>query len=312
MKKILTLVTFVLILSTLVIIFLKEKNTNDLIKKTSDVKSLSSPVLTIAAAGDIACDVFTSGRKQCQQRETADLVEKINPDHVLVLGDLQYGNHLLNNQSPYHATWGKFKNITLPTVGNHEYDNGKIATYYQYFGKLAGEVNKGWYSLTKQNWRLISLNSNCYLAGGCHKGSPQYNWLEKELENNQIKCTLAFWHHPLFSSGQHGKNANMQDFWELLYQHNVDLILNGHDHSYERFSKQDPFGKLDEKNGITQFVVGTGGRNLYSIPMVLSNSVVRQSENFGILKLTLKKAEFSWELITTKGELLDQGSDYCN
>jgi hypothetical protein len=223
----------------------------------------------IAAAGDIACDPtnsnFNGGQGKsgaCQQLATYNVTQQINPVAVLPLGDNQYycGGYQAFLQS-YALSWGKVLSKTYPSVGNHEFltqggtgcdsSNQGAAGYYRYYANAAdeGNVGQGWYSFNEGNWHLIALNSNCGNAGGCGTSSAQYKWLAADLAANQNHCLLAYWHIPLFSSGGRA-NGNSRPFWNLLYAAHADVVLNGHDHIYERFALQNPSGQLDNTNGI--------------------------------------------------------------
>ncbi len=224
-------------------------------------EAASDPV--IAAAGDIACDpasskfiggLGTSGN--CRQKSTSNLMVNTGLAGVLSLGDNQYycGSYSAYLKS-YDLSWGRLKSITHPAVGNHEYltsggsspstgcdsTNAGAAGYFKYFGSAAGKAGQGYYSFNIGAWHLIALNTNCSSAGGCGVTSPQYKWLQADLAANTKKCTLAFWHIPLFSSGGRA-NSNSKAFWQLLFSSNADVVLNGHDHIYERFAPQNPSG----------------------------------------------------------------------
>ena len=261
----------------------------------------------IAAAGDIACDPastnFNNGEgnpSSCRQKYTSDLLMDADLAAVLPLGDVQYecGGYQAFLQS-YDPSWGRVKSISRPVVGNHEYltsdgtdctsYNEGAAGYFRYFGSAAGDPSQGYYSYDIGAWHLIALNSNCGDAGGCGDGSPQAMWLAADLATHPNLCTLAYWHIPLFSSG--GRTAiNTQLIWQILYNNDVDVVLNGHDHIYERFAPQTPDGTLDTDRGIWEFVVGTGGANLTEIETIASNSEVRNNDTYGVLKLTLHPA----------------------
>ena len=234
---------------------------------------------------------------------------------MLALGDLQYedGTWLKFTQS-YEASWGRVKSITYPAPGNHEYDSPAAAGYYDYFGARAGDRAKGYYSFDLGAWHLIALNSECSAVGGCGPGSPQLAWLIQDLRSHTSSaCTLAFWHHPRFSSGQHGSDATYHAFWQALYDHDADLVLVGHDHNYERFAPQTPLGVADPARGIRQFVVGTGGKTLRPFATVAANSEVRESATFGILKLTLHPTSYDWAFVPEAGRTFtDTGSGTCH
>lgn len=285
----------------------------------------------IAAAGDIACDPgsesFNDGQGNafsCRQQYTSDLLVDADLAAVLPLGDVQYecGGYQAFLQS-YDLSWGRVKDISRPVVGNHEYltsgggtdctdANAGAAGYFEYFGSAAGEQSKGYYSYNIGDWHLIALNSNCEDAGGCFIGSPQYKWLQTDLVAHRSLCTLVYWHIPLFSSG--GRTAeNTRSFWELLYHHDVELVLSGHDHIYERFAPQTHDGRLDPARGIRQFVVGTGGSNLTEIEFIAPNSEVRNNDTYGILKVTLHPTSYDWEFVPEAGKTFtDKGTDECH
>ena len=206
----------------------------------------------------------------------------------------------------YDPTWGRQKSRTRPSPGNHEYVSPSAAPYFEYFGALAGPPGLGYYSFPVGAWHAMSLNSNVAVG----QGSAQGQWLRADLASSQTKCSIAYWHHPLFTSGPNGNNSGMRDFWRMLYEAGVDIIVNGHDHLYERFAPQDPDGFPDPARGIRQFTVGTGGAPLYSVVAVHANSEVRIS-TFGVLKLTLQADSYQWEFIPVSGAG-DSGTGLCH
>ncbi|HEX8100848.1 MAG TPA: metallophosphoesterase, partial [Actinomycetota bacterium] len=228
----------------------------------------------IAAAGDIACNGGGSGRSECDQAGTAAVLARLKGlDAVLPLGDNQYESGRLSEyQGAYDRTWGRFKGISHPVPGNHDYDSGGEG-YFAYFGGQAGNPGAGYYSFDLGGWHLVALNSNCGAIGGCGRGSPQERWLRDDLAHHSKRCTLAYWHHPRFSSGvEHGSTPEMQAIWQALYEHNAEIVLSGHEHNYERFAPQDSVGHADPRKGIREFVVGTGGRNHYGLGRRIANS----------------------------------------
>ncbi len=279
----------------------------------------SDPI--IAAAGDIACDPFHQDFNNgvgvplaCRAVATADLLTQTRPMVVLTLGDLQYEDgDLLKFKDSYDRTWGRFKSITRPALGNHEYVTRGARGYFAYFGPTAGDPQKGYYSYEVGTWHLIALNSNCTFVGGCGAGSPQERWLRTDLAAHTGSCILAYWHHPRFSSGWHSNNPTYRAFWQALYHAGADLVLVGHDHDYERFAPQDPDGTPDPARGIRQFVVGTGGRSAYSFRTIQANSEVRQAGTFGILVLTLHPHAYTWKFIPEAGKTFtDNGQANCH
>jgi hypothetical protein len=275
----------------------------------------------IAAAGDIACDPgdanFNHGdgtAALCHMKATADLIVSRSPTAVLALGDTQYENGApAKFQQSYDPTWGRFKAITHPVVGNHEYGTPGASGYFSYFGTAAGEPGKGYYSFDIGAWHAVVLNGNCGDVGGCAAGSPQERWLRDDLAANAGKaCVLAAWHQPRFSSGLHGSNPAYDAFFRDLYDARADLILNGHDHTYERFAPQDPRGDADPGRGIREFVIGTGGRSHYPFVSIKPHSEVRNRDAYGVLVVTLHPSSYDWEFVPERGKTFtDTGSARC-
>jgi chitodextrinase len=291
-------------------------------------KAVGDPV--IAAAGDIACDPtnsnFNGGNgssSSCAQKATSDLLLGIAPAAVLNLGDNQYYcGGLPAYQQSYDPSWGRLKSITHPSVGNHEFltsggtgcdaSNAGATGYYSYFGSAAGSKGQGYYSYDVGTWHLIALNSNCGDAGGCSATSPQGKWLENDLATHSNYCTLAYWHIPLYSSGGRANN-NSKTFWTSLFNHDADLIISAHDHTYERFAPQDPNGNLNTTRGIREFIVGSGGANHTSFTTIFPNSEVRNSDTFGVLKLTLHPTSYDWQFMPVPGKTFtDSGTQACH
>ncbi|MGF1601825.1 MAG: metallophosphoesterase family protein [Thermosynechococcaceae cyanobacterium] len=273
----------------------------------------------IAAAGDIACVPDKPARQEgaeltCQMKATSDLLLNQGLAAVLPLGDLQYEHGESEGfEKSYDPTWGRVKAISHPVVGNHEYYSKNAAGYYRYFGEAAGDPTKGYYSYDIGNWHVIALNSNCEAIGGCQAGSPQEQWLQQDLAQHPNACTLAYWHHPRFSSGIHGNNQDMDAFWQALHKAGAEIVFNGHDHHYERFAPQTPTAQPDTKGGIREFVIGTGGKNLRPVLQAQANSDVRNDSNYGVLKLTLKPHGYAWQFVPIAGQsFTDSGQDICH
>jgi calcineurin-like phosphoesterase family protein/cadherin domain-containing protein len=265
----------------------------------------------IAAAGDIACPPGASiSPTACHHAATSDLLTGATA--VLMLGDAQYPDGTLAEfQESFDPTWGRFKSVMYPSVGNHEYHTPGAAGYFDYFGPAAGPRDKGYYSFDIGAWHLIALNSNCPEIGGCEEGSAQEQWLRADLAGSSASCTLAYWHHPLFSSGAHGSNPRMAAIWQTLYDHGVDVVLSGHDHNYQRFAPQTADGVADAQ-GPREFVVGTGGRSLYPTGPPIANQEAQGQDTFGVLKLTLHTTSYEWQFVPeTGGTFGDMGSATC-
>ena len=274
----------------------------------------------VAAAGDIACDPASpwygnglGSGLQCRQRATSDLVVGAGYEVVLALGDIQYGLGARGAfEASYDASWGRVKSSTRPVPGNHEYGTAGAASYFEYFGAAAGDPTEGYYSFEVGDWHVVALNSNCVAVGGCDTGSAQERWLRSDLAAHPARCTLAYWHHPRYSSGWHGSDVTYAAFWEALVDANADLVLVGHDHGYERFAPQNARGGRDLARGIREFVVGTGGRSLRRFTRVSPNSEARDATSFGVLELTLGADAYGWRYRPAVGWFADAGSARCH
>ena len=275
----------------------------------------------IVGAGDIA-----SGETK-GDASTAELLDTI-PGTVFTVGDDAYESGSIEDfQSYYEPSWGRHQARTKPSTGNHEYVGGDPQQYgrgyFDYFGAVAAEDNGGSYSYNLGEWHIVSLNTGqCYgspEADGsipnCGPGDPMIEWLKRDLATNGAQCTLAYFHHPRWSSGiEHGSEPSYtKAIWDTLYADNAEVVVSGHDHDYERFAPQDLEGNLDEERGIRQFVVGTGGRSLRDFGEVEANSKVRNSETYGVIKVTLHSGSYDWEFIPIdEGAFTDAGSDRCH
>jgi acid phosphatase type 7 len=269
----------------------------------------------IGAAGDIAC---SPGRRRnkpnaCGMEGTAKVLEAIRPDTVLTLGDHQYpSGSLADFEASYADTWGAYRDITFPVPGNHEYETPGARGYFAYFGKRAGEPDKGYYSYDLGAWHLIALNSECHQIGGCGDSDPQARWLRQDLEAHPRRCVLAYWHRPRFSSGPHGNDLDLDALWRILAAARADVVLAGHDHDYERFTPMNADGEADP-TGVTQFVAGTGGRSHYKFRTAKPTSKVRITGRDGVLRLQLTEHRYAWEFTAApKGEVLDRGNGHCH
>jgi chitodextrinase len=279
----------------------------------------STGPVTVVAVGDISCDPSdpafndTFGTANaCHMRATRALVDAIGPEAVLALGDQQEQEGTIEQyMAAYDQVWGVLKPITKPVPGNQEYDSPGAAGYYQYFGALAGEPGKGYYSVDIGTWHLIALNSNCAYVS-CAAGSAQEQWLRADLAAHPTQCTVAMFHHPRFSS-RFGTDPAYEAFWEALDDFGADLVLNGHAHFYERFAPQTPGGALDTAGGIRQFVVGTGGASHANFRLSQPNSEVRNNGTFGVLRLDLLDGGYDWEFVPEAGATFtDAGSGTCH
>jgi hypothetical protein len=260
----------------------------------------------LVGAGDIAyCD-------KVEHQATAALLDRILMAHpgatVFTAGDNAYPNGTAEEfANCYEPSWGRFKARTRPSAGNHDYYTAHGAPYYAYFGANAGPAGRGYYSYDLGDWHIISLNSNLRES----TGSVQEEWLRRDLAANPKVCTLAYWHHPRFSSGPHGNNRRASALYQALYDHRASVVITGHDHHYERFAPQDPQGEADP-TGIRVFIVGTGGASLRPIRHLQPNSEVHNTTTHGVLKLTLRPTSYDWEFIPIAGQTFrDSGSAPC-
>jgi hypothetical protein len=255
--------------------------------------SLLAPPPTLVAAGDIASCASTA------DEATAAVVARI-PGTVAVLGDAVYERGTAEEFRRCYS-WGRFRGRTRAALGNHEYGTGDASAAIAYFGL----PRHGYYSYTVGTWQILVLNSNCGPAGGCEEGSPQQQWLERELARSGSLCTLAYMHHPRFSSGLHGSDVTIAALWRTLARGGADVVLAGHDHHYERFAPT---------NGIRSFVVGTGGRSHYPVLRRLARprSVIANWRTYGVLRVTLHVGRYEWQFVpAAAASFRDYGAASC-
>jgi calcineurin-like phosphoesterase family protein len=243
---------------------------------------------TLIAFGDAAsCSVRTDSA-------VAAVVARI-PGTVAVLGDSVYERGTTDElRRCYVPVFGRFLARTRAALGNHDYGTGNADAAISTFTL----PRRGWYSYELGAWHVVVLNSNCSPAGGCGPGSPQETWLRRDLAAHPTRCTLAYWHHPRWSSGLHGPDASMQTLWGDLARAGADVVLAGHDHHYERFAPID---------GIRSFVVGTGGRSHYPVLFRSRGSQVVNDRTFGVLRLTLAASGYSWRFVPVAGSTFTDG-----
>ncbi len=202
---------------------------------------------------------------------------------------------------------------TRPSPGNHDYITPDASGYFGYFEEAAGNQSEGYYGYEAGEWQVLALNSNCDEIGGCDLGSPQQQWLSGELASSDALCTLAYWHHPLFSSGLHGGERSVQPLFQALYDDGAEVVVSGHDHHYERFAPQDANGTHDPVAGVREFVAGTGGTGNRPIALIAANSESRFTDAFGILKLSLYSDGYEWEFVSEGGSgFTDVGIGVCH
>jgi len=258
----------------------------------------------LVGAGDIA-DCGSSG-----DEASAALLDGI-PGTVFTAGDNAYDDGSAANFAQCYApSWGRHKARTRPSPGNHDYNTSGAADYFAYYGVSAGEAGKGYYSYDLGDWHIVSLNSNVDMSAG----STQESWLRADLAATTRPCTLAYWHHSRFSSSSnHGNQSQTEPLWDALYDAGAEIVVSGHDHTYERFAPQTATGAADPARGIREFVVGTGGTGHYGLATPEPNSEARDNDTFGVLKLTLGPGTYAWEFVPVAGKsFTDSGSGSCH
>lgn len=272
----------------------------------STAAAATDPVL--AAVGDISCaagSAITSTK--CQQAATAVLAKASDITAVQTLGDNQYYDGTSAQfAGGYDKSWGAVKAKTHPAAGNHEYNTAGATGYYGYFGSAAGDPARGYYSYDLGAWHVVVLNSEIAFASG----SAQDTWFRNDLAAHKNLCTIAVWHEPVFSS--RGGDASRKRLLTVAYDGGVDVVLNGHQHDYERFAPITPSGTVDSARGVREFVVGTGGYSVWGTGTALSSSRARGSA-FGILKLTLHASSYDWRFVPIAGSTYsDSGTATCH
>ena len=261
-------------------------------------------------AGDIArCSDARSGRDL-----TANLILAMPSEAVVfTAGDNAYHSGTEDEyRTCYDPSWGRFKSRTHPVPGNHEYMTGGASPYFNYFGSLAGPSGLGYYAYDINSaWRVLALNSEIAMD----TNSPQMQFLKNDLQTNPRPCTIAIWHKPLFNSGDgNGEALETAPLFRALYDANAEIVINGHEHTYERFAPQDVERHADSARGLREFIVGTGGIDaFYHFPSIKPNSEVRIAETWGVLKFVLSPTSYTWNFIpATTGGLTDSGSGTCH
>ena len=266
----------------------------------------------LLAAGDIAeCD-------HQGDEETARILAQYPDATIAALGDIAYPRGTPEEyQRCYAPSWGRFKDRTRPATGNHDNSTKNAQGYWDFFGERGGPYDRYYYSYDIGAWHVVVLNSDCWRVGGCDPSDPQTEWLRRDLERHPSLCTLAYWHRPPFSSGRYGApkdTERVRPLWAVLYDEGVDVLLTGHEHSYERFAPLNTAGERDDAKGVRLFVVGTGGGNLRDFEHdPLATTEVRQHDTWGVLKLTLKLTAYDWKFLPVAGgSFSDSGSGTCH
>jgi hypothetical protein len=272
-------------------------------------------------AGDIASCTSTLSigtAKLVDSVVLADSIAKV-PDVVFTLGDNAYtSGSTAEFANCFTPTWGDPNKRIItklhPSPGNHEYYTPEANPYYKYFGAAAGPIGAGYYSYDVGAWHVMVINSEMFVDFVFPDSSraAQLDWVAKDLKANKKLCTMAYWHHPRFSSGWHGSALEMIPLWRVLYDNGVDLVLGAHDHDYERFRPMNPMGVVDTTLGITEIVAGTGGEELRGFGTIVANSAARIDGRAGVLLLTLGAAEYRTAFLEVGGRVWDQSGGKCH
>jgi len=286
---------------------------------TATATATMTPPAPTATAEPTATPVYFSGAGDisiCGQsgddQTAAILLERVGSGLYFTAGDNSNENgSLYEYQKCFGPSWGQLMPDLRVVPGNHDYYSDPLENYWVYFDGVAGEPGKGWYSFEHGDWHILMLNSNCGYVG-CGPSSEQIDWMKQDLETHPSRCSLAIWHHPRFNSGIAGNADWLYTFWDVLYEQGVDIVVNGHDHHYERMAKINPQGEPDSIYGIRSFIVGTGGASHYGIDKVQPFSEVRITKQFGIIQFELKAESYAWQFINVEGEVLDSGTDICS
>jgi hypothetical protein len=264
------------------------------------------PLPTFPASATVLLAVGDIGTCDDTNDDSVAALAKQLPGAIALLGDDVYPDGgLADYEHCFDPAWGPLRARIHPAQGNHDFESSDASGYYDYFGAAAGTAHEGWYSYDVGSWHLIVLNSDCPSVGGCGDGSPQLAWLTADLQANPALCTLAYWHHPRYSSGEHGDDPRTEQLWQTLAAAGADVVLSGHDHDYER---------LAPVAGIRSFVVGTGGHSLIAFTRpTIPQTEVRADDSYGLLALGLGAAGYSWQFVPIPGDVLsDRGTAACH
>jgi alpha-tubulin suppressor-like RCC1 family protein len=272
----------------------------------------------VVIVGDISCDTARRTRfgigplgTQCGEVSTALLTTSLVPEGVIALGDLQYESASAAEIAAfYEPTWGRFKNITYPVRGNHEYITGGAAGYVDYFS----EMSPSYWTTDAGGWRIIAVDSWCQglLFAGCSATSPQTQWLQAELLRAKTdgRCAAVMMHHPLVSSGRFA-TSTVRPLWEASVAGGADVVFTAHDHHYERFEPLGPSG-TPTVGGVPLFITGLGGAPAYPLDTPVPGSQFRTNAEHGVMNVTFTPTSFTWSFVSAVNNLAyDQGSAPC-
>ena len=265
--------------------------------------------------GDINVLVGAGNIADCSTSDSDITANILNdtPGTIFTTGNNVLGRAaLIDYIKCFGQTWGKYIDRIRPSLGSSDYSTANASGYFSYFGDSAGPAGKGYYSYNLASWHIVVLNSNCDQVGGCDENSVQSKWLKSDLSQNKAFCTLAYWSAPLFNSAKAGDSLAVKPFWRILYAAHADVVINGGENGYERFALQDVSGKKDNKNGIREFIVGTGGGGYALAGRISKNSEIRNYDTFGLLKLSLSDKSYNWQFLSeSNSKFKDSGLGVC-
>jgi hypothetical protein len=265
------------------------------------VPSGNDPVVLATGDSRSGCDSGATA--------TANLLSRYASSTLLLFnGDATNTGAFSEFSTCFNTTYGKYKAQIRPEPGNHEYGTSGGSGYYSYYGTQAKPQGQSYYSFNIGTWHIVGLNSEIDVSAT----SAQPAWLKNDLAANRTQCTLAYWHEPRWSSGNHGNNTFVSALWQTLYDNNVDLVFNGHDHDYERFAPQNPSGVADSARGIREFVIGTAGAPPYAFSTIRANSEAKMTGSYGLVQFTLHPSSYDWKWIGATGSFADSGTTACH
>lgn len=275
----------------------------------------------VIAVGDIAVCGISGDEATARLADSLMRADSVRGTQtaVITMGDNAYpsGDQGIKDYFPrcFGPSWGRprIMNAIRPAPGNHDYDSGSGAPYFNFFGARAGPSGRGYYSFDISGWHMVSLNSELYFrAGTATEAKAQEEWLRADLRGHPTACALAYFHRPYFSSGIHGATSELATLWQILYDGGVDLVLNAHEHSYERFLPQTAAGVLDSTKGMEQIIAGTGGAGLRGFrARGAAGSAAQIQGRLGVAKLTLGEGQYRRAFIDTEGTVWDAGGRNC-
>lgn len=291
--------------------FVSASNTS--VPPTGHVPDPTPEPLVLVGAGDIA---------RCEadgDEATAALLDEVIAAHpraiVFTTGDQVYPEATRDTyESCYDPSWGRHRDRTRPAVGNHDFGEPNGGGHHRYWGDAGGPFDLYYYEYTTGDWHVIVLNSECHRVGCAleDRDGEQAEWLRETLQSSSARCTIAVWHNPRWSSGRYEDGSDYQAFWELLYDGGAEIVLNGHEHFYERFAPLNPAGEVDTERGIQQFTIGTGGGELREPEDVQPHSEL-QATTYGVLQLRLFADRYEWEFLAAgDADVTDTGSRSCH